>query len=319
MGITKRRLFEVLGYYSNFGEKATLEHYNLRTDTLRRYIHEGKTVYGLKQIEKSHFLQQIAQEYTDKELQAIAKGGRIVPGMSKVPVVSFKGDTVKIGAFSDVHLGSKYTDTEYINIMFEEFDKQGVDFATCSGDVTEGMSNRAGHVYELSHIGYTAQKEHAIEVLKPCPVKLKMIDGNHDQWYIKSNGAKIVKDICEHIPQAEYLGHDEADISLKGKATLRLWHGKDGNSYATSYRLQKVIESFTGGEKPDAMLAGHTHKSLYVYERHIHCYSLGSLQKQTSWMRTKRIPSHTGFWIIEFTVNENGIACSYGRFYPFYS
>jgi hypothetical protein len=128
----------------------------------------------------------------------------------------------------------------------------------------------------------------------------------------------IVKDIAERLPDAEFLGHDEGDINLSGNTVLKLWHGEDGNSYAVSYRIQKVVESFSGGEKPHAMFLGHTHKSTYLFERNIHCYSMGSIEQQSNWMRSKRIAAHTGFWIIDFWVNAQGVR-SRGCFYPFYT
>ena len=145
-----------------------------------------------------------------------------------------------------------------------------------------------------------------------------MIDGNHDRWFIKSNGAKIVEDICEQIPHATFLGHDEGDIAI-GNTTAKLWHGEDGNSYATSYRLQKVVEAMTGGEKPGLLFTGHTHKSLYIFERHVHVYSGGSIQCQSKWMRGKRISAHTGFWIIDAYLNNTGIAKTTSTWYPFYN
>jgi len=118
---------------------------------------------------------------------------------------------------------------------------------------------------------------------------------------------------------AHYLGSDEGDISLKGKAIIKLWHGEDGSSYATSYRLQKLIESLTGGEKPNLLLAGHTHKMAYIFERHVHTFSGGALSTQSSWMRGKRLPNHTGFWIIDVWVGKRGITKCGGIFYPYYA
>jgi len=253
-------------------------------------------------------------------LQAIARGGRVAPGQPKIPIATFEGEHIKIGAISDTQLGSIYTDPEYVMRAYEKFDKEGVDFVTHSGDVVDGMSYRRGHIYELSHIGYTAQKKHAIEVFSQCPKPCYYIDGNHDRWFVTSGaGAYIVEDICNAIPSAIYLGQDEGDISLNGKALLKLWHGGDGNTYALSYRVQKIVESLSGGEKPNMLFAAHTHKAFYIFERNIHCYSTGSIQKQSKWMRGKRIAAHVGFWIVDVWVDDSGVAKTRGAWYPFYS
>ena len=78
-------------------------------------------------------------------------------------------------------------------------------------------------------------------MLKHCDLPLYILSGNHDSWY-KDVGADIVEDICNALPNATYLGNNQADLNLDG-ATIRLFHGLDGNSYAISYRLQKLVES----------------------------------------------------------------------------
>lgn len=270
------------------------------------------------ELNKNQTLKKIQERYSDKELKAIAEGGRIVPGYAKVPVIDFDGQRIRFGAFGDTHFGSKDSKIEHFELVIKEFKKERCDFAVHTGDVTEGMNNRPGHVFELSHLGYAEQKKYAIELLSLWEKPLYMIDGNHDRWFINSNGAIIVKDIADSLKKAEFLGHDEGDITLKGKTVLKLWHGEDGNSYATSYRIQKIIESFTGGQKPGMLIVGHTHKQIYMFERHIQAFSAGCIQMQTRWMRGKRIQAHPGFWIIDVWVNDSGISKVRSTWYPFY-
>jgi predicted phosphodiesterase len=264
-------------------------------------------------------LRKILDQYTQKELQAIAEGGRILPGIDKVPIISFEGKRIRFGAISDTHIGHQMFDEARLFQAFEEFKKEGVEFITHSGDVTEGMSHRPGHVYELDAIGYDAQKEKAVRVFSQWQdTPIYAIDGNHDRWYIKSNGAYIVKDIDRILPNFHFIGHDEGDISLDGKATIKLWHGEDGNSYALSYRIQKIIESLSGGEKPSLMLCGHTHKYVKLFERNIHAISVGSIEAQTKWMRGKRIAAATGFCIIDAYIGVKGITKLTETWYPYH-
>jgi predicted phosphodiesterase len=318
MAITKERVLEIIGYYVIAGKEKTLEYFDIKEDTLRRYILVAKNDYNLDP-DKSATLREIEKKYTPRELQAIARGGRVAPGQSPIPIVSFEGERVRIGYFTDTHYGSIYSNPDYTYQAYEEFMKEKVDFVAHSGDVVEGMSNRPGHIYELSHIGYTAQKNHAKEILEQCPVDMYLIDGNHDRWFVKSTGAYIIQEICNEVPHLHYLGQDEGDISLKGYSTLKLWHGEDGQSYSLSYRAQKIIEAFSGGEKPGALVLGHVHKSFFIFERNVHCYSGGTLEMQSKWMRGKRIAAHVGFWIIDFWVAKSGITKSRGTWYPFYS
>jgi predicted phosphodiesterase len=312
-------LQKIISVYISEGETATLAQFSLTPETLNRYLREARK-RGMSLTDKNKIMSQILQSYSEKELEAIAKGGRIVPGYGKVPIVNFEGQRIRIGAITDTHIGSNKMSPDRIYQAFEEFRKEKVDFITHSGDVTEGMSNRPGHVYELTNIGYANQKLAAVEIFKQwTDTNIYAIDGNHDRWFIKSNGARIVEDIDKEVENFHFIGHDEGDISLNGKATLKLWHGEDGNSYALSYRLQKILESLTGGEKPNAMLCGHTHKYVNIFERHVFCTSIGCMQSQTPWMRGKRIAAHTGFSIIDYWVNDKGICKMTSTWYPFYS
>lgn len=90
------------------------------------------------------------------------------------------------------------------------------------------------------------------------------------------------------------------------------------NSYASSYRVQKIIESLQGGTKPNILICGHTHKSLYLFERNIHAISAGCMQFQTPFMRGKKLSAHTGYWIIEFEERSGEVLSFTQTFYPLY-
>jgi len=313
--IKDERVKEIAGFYVMNGEQKTVDTYNISLESLNRYLRKAKK-FGFDR--KAVNLAKIADMYTDSELKVLTKGKTGMVG-NKVNVHDFDGEVYRIGFGTDPHLGSKYTNPDHVKQMFDEFDRSKVDSVMLTGDISEGLSNRAGHVYECTHVGYDAQKEHSIDVLSQwVDTPMYLIDGNHDRWYHKTNGALIVKDICEALPNAEFIGHDEGDIMVNG-VKIKLWHGEDSSSYAISYRLQKLIESFSGGEKPHLLLTGHTHKMGYFQIRNVHCVSGGSIQMQSKWMRGKKIAAHTGFWIIEVVINDSGIGRLKTEWFPFYA
>lgn len=320
-GYSKERIMEILNYALVNGEKQACQHFGIQETTYKREKRRAKKS-GLID-DKFDAIIKLTGKLSTKEINSIASGSKLEP--RKTPIHNFKGKTFKFLAASDLHIGSNYTNYDNIAEMFDIAKKEKCEFATLSGDICEGMSGRPGHVYELTEIGYEQQKKRAIEILGQTNLKTYMIDGNHDRWFIKSSGALIVKDICKELDHAEFVGHDEADIIVNG-IKIRLWHGEDSSSYALSYRIQKLVESFTGGEKPNILLAGHVHKAIYCFERHIHCFSTGCIQSQSKWMRGKRIAAHTGFWIIEVTVsdrdydgqNSRGVGKITSTWYPFY-
>lgn len=119
-------------------------------------------------------------------------------------------------------------------------------------------------------------------------------------------------------PNFTCLGEWEADVEIMPGITMKLIHGNDGSAYATSYKLQKLIESFTGGEKPNIVLSGHYHKALYAFIRNVHGFECGTLCGQTRWMRGKKIQAHMGFGIIEVWKNGNGVQRLRHEFFPYY-
>ncbi len=316
--ISNKKLKEIVDFLIENGIEETSKVYNVSAETLERYKRLYKKKIS-KNLDSDIYLRKIFDQYSESELKVLAQGGRIVPGQEKVPIIDFEGEHVRFGYMSDTHIGSIFFKPCLFDKAIKEYKKEGCEFIIHTGDVTDGLSRRPGHIYELDHIGYERQRDYSVELMSKWDKKWYLISGNHDRWYLQNSnlGANIVDDVAKRLPSAEFLGHDEGDISLKG-ISVKLWHGLDSNTYAVSYRVQKILESLTGGEKPHILLCGHTHKQLYMFERHVHAVSSGALSLQSSWMRGKRISNHTGFWIIDVWINKDGVSKFCPTWYALY-
>lgn len=312
------RLLQVKKLADELGYLGAAQKLGIKKETVRRYCRMFKNKeekQGPNINEK--LARQIFDRFSESEIKRILSSGQTIQAPDTV-CHDFSGDEVCFGILSDTHIGSVYTNPDNIYEAFERFADAGVDFIGVAGDVHEGLSNRAGHVYECSHVGYSQQLELSREIFsqwKDTPVY--MIDGNHDRWFIKNTGAYIVNELCKSQDNLHFIGHDEGNIDING-VTIKLWHGEDGSSYAYSYRVQKIVESLTGGEKPNVLITGHTHKAFTMFCRHVHCVSAGAIQRQSKWMRSKKHESHAGFWIIRMTLNELGVARFLPEWFPFY-
>jgi predicted phosphodiesterase len=184
----------------------------------------------------------------------------------------------------------------------------------------EGMMGRPGDIYELSHVGYKAQRDEAVRIFSQWKLPLYIPSGNHDGSFNTKLGAgmDIVEDVCSRLEGANYLGINDGDLILNG-VTIKLWHGGDGSSYSLGYRDQKLIESFTGGEKPNILITGHIHKAYYFFYRNIHTIGAGSMQKQSGWMRAKKLQAHTGFWVVKACLAKGEVKWISPRWYPYYT
>jgi len=291
----------------------------LNAETINRYRREARIRFP-EWVEYMESTKALREKFSPEEIGKLAKGERVEPTRTKK--VEFDGTVFRFAHITDTHMGS-VTFKPYIwDAIVKEINSQQLDCVFHTGDVTEGLSmKRMDAVYDLTHIGYAAQKEYAKEQLSRIEAQIYAVSGNHDRFYLKSAGALIVKDIAEECENVEYLGEDVADFVIENgdrPIKIRLWHGEDGSSYATSYRVQKICESFTGGDKPNVLLMGHTHKQIFMLERNIHCLSGGAVCTQSNWMRSKRLSNHTGFWICEMEFNDRGITRFTPTWYPFY-
>lgn len=317
----KSRIKEIVEFALENGDVKTIEAYNIKESSLERYKREYKKTIcnGSIDFKVTNNLQKIKEIYSEKELEAIAKGGRIIPGIDKVPIIDFSGERIRFGVISDTHMGSIYFDEQCYDAAIDEFKKEACEFLLHAGDIAEGMSARPGHIYELNQIGYDKQFHYAKSQLEKWEKPWYMIDGNHDRWFIKSNGAIIGKQLDEALSNVSFIGQDEGDVSLKGETTIKLWHGDDGGgSYAISYRVQKIIEALPGGEKPGLLITGHDHKAGNFFIRNVHTLLSGAMCRQSKWMRSTKKENHFGFWIVDVWVKDKSIKKISTTFYPFY-
>jgi hypothetical protein len=167
----KERLEEIMLHALKNGEADTLKSYGLSNETWARYKRKAKEVLG----EDFFTLLSIKEQYSPAELSLLSSGTR--PTIHNTTQLDFKGEVLKFGILSDLHVGSIYTNPNNIIAAIAEMKKEQVEFIALPGDLTEGMMGRPGDVYELSHVGYKAQRDETIRILKYADgIKL------YDKW-----------------------------------------------------------------------------------------------------------------------------------------
>lgn len=299
------------------GTERVAEVFNLKHDSVRRYISEADR-RGLREglNRKTRLASQLTEQFTQKELSAMLHSGSRGSGRHTYTYDLGGDGRLKFAIFSDPHIGHHCFEESVWDAGIELCHKEGIELALLPGDLTEGMSNRAGHVYELTEIGYAAQKDRAKDKLRQSGLDWKAIDGNHDRWFIKSAGAHIVSDIANELDNVEFLGHDQADLVIDG-LTVRMVHGEDGSSYAITYRLQKFIEAMhQHADVPEVAIFAHAHKQGHVSYMGVEGLSVGALQSTTPWMMAKRNYSALGFYILEL-YHEDGLILEFNpRWFP---
>lgn len=258
----------------------------------------------------------LTEEEAIDALRSLKRGHKAVDSTK----ITISGQSFSFGYFSDAHIGSSCFDPELFAYMVKFFQREKPDFILNPGDHLEGMSGRPGHVYELSQIGLSQQLKYAVSLYSQLDNFTHYgIDGNHDQWFFKKNdnGVVVGEELQKSLKNYHHLGQDEGNIEING-IRIRLVHAGDGTAYATSYKIQKRIESLSGGMKPHIILSGHYHKALYLFSRGVHGLECGTLCGQTTFMKGKGLPAHMGFGLVRVYFNHRGVERFVHEFVPWY-
>lgn len=231
----------------------------------------------------------------------------------------FPKNHVKIGLIGDTQLGSLYERQDINECLYKIFEKEGINHVYHTGDLIDGDKVYRGQEYELAYHGIDEQVKHCIDTYPYRKnIVTHFITGNHDLSFHKSVGADVGQIISAKRKDMIYLGREEVDIDMQG-VMLRLAHPGKGTSYAISYQIQKMIESLTGGTKPNLLAVGHFHKAeILPLLRNIVAIQTGCTQSQTPFMRRMSLSAHLGGWILEFWVNKKEVVRIKSEFIPFY-
>lgn len=244
-------------------------------------------------------------------------------GMEKAPPMpsncptykSRRDGSYKFGFSSDQHLGSKYERLDVLNSLYDKFVAHGVDRVFNAGNYIDGEARFNAH--DLKIRGLDAQIDYLCDKFPERDgLKTYVVSGDdHEGWYGQKFGIDIGAAVARRMKELKRrdwvnLGFMESFIRLEHAKTgecshLLVMHPGGGSSYADSYRPQKIVESFSGGEKPGVLLIGHYHKLGYYPIRNVHAIQSGCTQDQTPFMRKKGIQAHVGGGICELKQDPN--------------
>ena len=183
---------------------------------------------------------------TEQEAITALKGARKTP--SKRKRAPSKSSHIKYVCFSDAHIGHKEFQPELMDSVIQRANKDKVDFVVDPGDHLEGMSGRPGHIYELTHQGFSQQFNYAKQFYEQFKMPVFGIDGNHDQWFFKKNNGGVVvgQHLDDEVENYTHLGQDEGWLDIGNGNDIMLFHPGDGTAYATCFDDKTEILSENG-------------------------------------------------------------------------
>lgn len=217
----------------------------------------------------------------------------------------------RVGAATDQHLGSRYERLDELHDFYRICREEGVETVLNAGNWIDGEIPRINGA-DLHVHGLDGQIEYLVAQYPQIPgIETWAIWGDdHESWFGRALGVDMGR-YAERAMRANgrldwhNLGYMERDIELvdgrSGKSCrLRLVHPGGGSAYAVSYTMQKLIESYDGGDKPAALVAGHYHKMDAGIYRNTWYTQAGCFQDQTPFMRKKKLSAAVGGCIIDY-------------------
>jgi UDP-2,3-diacylglucosamine pyrophosphatase LpxH len=241
-------------------------------------------------------------------------GRKPPPPKLTVRVVLPPGKTHRFMVASDIHIGNAY----HLKDPFQDFIHRGYDagIRTClvPGDILSGCY-RHSRWEDLP--GFDAQAGLAAETFPRLPgLEYWAIGGNHDQTFEDMIGMSVCKALEEVFQRQgrkdlHMLGMRGAYLRLgeRGKRGLltEMWHPIGKTAYALSYKLQKHVEGYAPGQKPDVLLAGHWHQQCYFTTRGVHAMSCGTWQGgQSAFGKALGGAPSIGGWTISWAATKDG-------------
>ncbi len=239
-----------------------------------------------------------------------------------------KDGHIRFGVISDTHLNNRYARTkDILPTCYSHFRAQRADFVVHCGDISDGCFVRNRPVDEMLYVGYDDILRHIVtEYPRENGMKTYFIGGNADYTFLKKMKKDQRRNICEDIDRVRedlvFVGMTEADIKLAPKTTLKLLHPLPSmgtrKPYTISYPLQKIINTFEGGEKPDIMCVGYYHRMYQFKWRDVHAFIAGTTQNQSPHMRAHQLGSEVGAWFLDVEIEKGKMKQVEYEVIPFY-
>jgi len=230
----------------------------------------------------------------------------------RIPLEVFDGaEWTRFGLVSDTHLCCREERLDALHAQYALFAREGITEVFHGGNIVDGYVPRinGGSVIDPTIDG---QAQYVLDNYPKQPgITTHFITGDdHEGWWQKEgfNFGAYLEMLARSKGRDDlhYIGHVEGDVELRCGShvqIMKIQHPGGGSAYARSYKGQKMVESFQGGEKPAILVQGHYHVSGYSFDRNVHIVGMPGFQDQTIFGRKKHLRFEIGGAIIEFKMS----------------
>lgn len=268
--------------------------------------YRNRVVEALQLSKDEQKKQELVRTYTPEELRELLNHIQTNTSRSVEKIIGEKWH-LKFALLGDTHLGNKQSAKKELQDFYKKAWDEWVEAFIHCGDLVDGTGNVfKGQIYELENVGYDEQLKAAVNDYPYYgDKKTYVVGGNHDESFLKENGANIIKNIATLRDDIIDMGFYDARIKLNG-VDINAHHGWKSQAYAKSYHSQKLIENIDPRNQPDIFASGHRHDALYMAYRNIHTFLPWAFLKQNLLAKRFNLGTTIGGWIVEVDIKEDG-------------
>lgn len=301
--------------------------YKIARKTKKKIKDLEKSVLKMILKEKTVSIKWVSQRFgiTEEEVRDVVEAlkheeydivieGRIIRlgTLSKEVELDVPGNRLRLGVYSDLHLGSFYMQLTRARQFIEEVKRDVDTFVDC-GDISDGAKMYKGHAYETFLQGSEQHtrfgRQHYVETGKPT----KLVGGNHDASLLKTGGANIPLRIAEFRDNVELLGFHYGVFTWKG-IRIGVVHPAGGGAYAISYPIQKYVRNWVPEQIPDVLLFGHFHQKGHFTWHGAECFLVGCFQGQTPYLVERGLFPVIGGLVLDIEKRASGLKVRFDTF-----
>ncbi len=214
-------------------------------------------------------------------------------------------ENFSLGLMSDPHLCDKACKLDALNNYYDTISDRGIKYVLNAGDIFAGIGVYQGQENDVICWGLDNQLDY---VVKNYPIRkgviTEFIGGNHDYSFTKKCGVDACRLLANEREDLVYMGMYNSMINLGG-IEIELEHLKKSPPYAVSYHGQKYVER--RAHKPNILLLGHRHTTMYLYYAGVHIFEGGTFQGSNTLSKELGFNEFIAGWIIDITQKDGVI------------
>ena len=250
--------------------------------------------------------QELVKTYSPDELRDLLTHLQTHTSREVEKVIGEKGH-LKFWLLADTHIWNKQSAKKELSDFYKKAWDEWVEaFIHCWDLVDWTWNVFKWQVYELENVGYDEQLKTAVnDYPYYWDIKTYVVWWNHDESFLKENGANIIKNIASLRDDIIDMWFYDARIKLNG-VDINAHHWGKSQAYAKSYHAQKLIENIDSRDQPNVFASWHRHDALYMAYRNIHTFLPWAFLKQNLLAKRFNLGNTIWGWIVEIDIKEDG-------------